>query len=190
MKRLLTVSSLACALSVLLSLPIGCQKNDGNSQEAVLPQGGLMPIAGPAYDPMYFADQKQVKLIERTVTYGDFDEFVAKNAEAEARSQAALEAKTKKPEETTQTTKGETEDKGTKEGLLGRLKKNAFGKLADLAKIKDFAEALPTGSAENKSKDEAEEKKEEPSADENGDEETDDDTKEDKEPAEDEESGK
>lgn len=107
-------TGLLCTLAGLLFVSAGCRKPDEEAQHAVVAQGELMPSARPGFAAAYVADQKQVKMVERTVSYEPLETFrsraAAKDSEEASSDMKPREAKRAKAEPV------------KKKGLFGRFK--------------------------------------------------------------------
>jgi hypothetical protein len=104
-------TSVLCALTSLLLAAAGCQESPDQPRRAALDQGKLVSDPEPGFEAAYLADQKQVKLVQRTVpiSYEPLDTFRAR-AGAKARSSASAQAS------------GMPDAGEKKKGLFGRLK--------------------------------------------------------------------
>jgi hypothetical protein len=104
-------TSVLCALTLLLLAATGCEESPDQQRRAALDQGKLVRGPEPGFEAAYLADQKQVKLIQRTVpiSYEPLDTFRARAA-AQARSGTSVQAS------------GKPGVAAEKKGLFGRLK--------------------------------------------------------------------
>ncbi|MBN2559577.1 MAG: hypothetical protein JXQ75_01415 [Phycisphaerae bacterium] len=109
-------TGLSSLLAGLLLVAVGCQKAEEEPQHAVIAKDALMPPADPSFEASYVADQKQVKLVDRDVSFEPLDSFRSQAAgEDEELTSAKKPDKPKSPKDT------------KKKGLFGRL----VGKLSD-----------------------------------------------------------
>ncbi len=106
-------TSVLCALTSLLLAATGCQESPDQQRRAALDQGKLVAGPEPGFEAAYLADQKQVKLIQRTVpiSYEPLDTFRAQAA-AKARSGTSAQP----------SAKPDVAADAGKKGLFGRLK--------------------------------------------------------------------
>ncbi len=110
----------------------GCQKSEEPPQKAVVAVNGLMPTASVGLPAAYVADQKQVKMIERTVSYEPLDSFMKQNAERKAKMFAPViqVAKPKAPKAVAAKGGQKPEKKG---GLFSKLKNGVAEKVMGIA---------------------------------------------------------
>ncbi len=77
-----------CLAAAVLFISVGCEKSAEPRARARVAKAGLMPTSDPAAEPIYVADQGNVKLAPaRTVSFESLDTFRERNA---ARAEARL----------------------------------------------------------------------------------------------------
>jgi len=139
----------SCACVGLFLFATGCQKSTPEPQGAVVAKAGLMPVGDGRAEALYVADQKQVKMIERTVSYEPLDTYITQNAAAEEAKKATL-AKEQKAEQgdegkvAKEDVKADVKEAGAKKavaktgkssgkgGLISKMKKKLAGGLPSL----------------------------------------------------------
>jgi len=83
-----------CLAAVLLLFAAACEKSAEPQPRASVARDNMMPAADPTFEPIYVANQKDVKLAPaRTVSYEPLDTFREQNAAAAEALRAKQQAK-------------------------------------------------------------------------------------------------
>ncbi len=159
------------SLAVLSGVVVvaGCQRSEEPPRKAVVAINGLLPAVSAEVPLIYVADQKQVKAVERTVSYEPLESFMKANAERKAKQLAPVITLAKpKPPKAVAAKAGKGSPKPAKKnGLFSKLKSGLAGKVMGIAgavsggvPVGEGVVTPPTGGRTGKPADAAEEQEE------------------------------